>query len=297
MTSLPTIGKFVEEQRVQIDDRLDRLLPAADTYPRKIHEAVRYSVFEEGTKGPKRLRPILAIEAARLFGEVSDEVIRLGCGLEMIHTYSLIHDDLPPLDNDDLRRGKPTVHKEYGEATAILSGDALLTLAFETLAGLPQDDGSGPVAAPARLRVIRELARAIGTRGGLLAGQVVDLEAGTREMDEEELQFIISAKTGALIRMSVRAGAIYVDCSEPDLDRITRYGAKIGLAFQIADDVLDMEKDARQHKPNYANRHGVAKSREDAAHLVEEACDALAPYGERAERLREIAHYVIVRNT
>ncbi|MGO9271227.1 MAG: polyprenyl synthetase family protein [Terriglobia bacterium] len=285
-------------QRSLVDQALDRFLPAADAYPPSIHQAMRYSV----TAGGKRLRGILCLEAGRLFNGDEECLLRLASALEMIHTYSLIHDDLPALDNDDLRRGKPTCHRNFGEATAILAGDALLTLAFETLAapGPPKDDF--------KLRVIRELARDIGTQDGMIAGQVVDLEAAKHGADADGVDFIHAAKTGALIRASVRSGAVYAGASETDVARVTAYGALIGLAFQIVDDLLDVvgsrealgksvHKDGEQHKATYPGIYGVEKSRAVAARLVEEACEALAPYGDRAERLRELAHYLIARNT
>jgi geranylgeranyl diphosphate synthase, type II len=291
-------AKYLEERRSQVDQALDRFLPAADAYPPSIHQAMRYSV----TAGGKRLRGILCLETGRLFGGDEQCLLRLASALEMIHTYSLIHDDLPALDNDDLRRGRPTCHRTFGEATAILAGDALLTLAFEILVapGPPGDD--------LKLRVVRELARAIGTRDGMIAGQVVDLEAETHGADASGIEFIHSAKTGALIRASVRSGAVYAGAPEEDISRVDAYGGRVGLAFQIVDDLLDVlgsreamgksvHKDGRRHKATYPGLHGIEKSQEMAARLVEEACQALAPYGNRAERLRDIAHYLIARNT
>jgi len=289
---------YLAEQRSLVDRALNRFLPAADAYPPSIHQAMRYSV----TAGGKRLRGILCLEAGRLFGDDAECLLRLASALEMIHTYSLIHDDLPALDNDDLRRGKPSCHRAFDEATAILAGDALLTLAFETLAA------PGPPPEDLKLRVIRELAHAIGTRDGMIAGQVVDMEAVKHGADAARIDFIDAAKTGALLRASVRSGAVYAGASEGDIARVTAYGAKIGLAFQIVDDLLDVlgsrealgksvHKDGQQHKATYPGLHGVEKSRGVAARLVEEACEVLAPYGDRAERLREIAHYLIARNT
>jgi geranylgeranyl diphosphate synthase type II len=296
------VQDYLESQRAPVDAELGLLLPAADAYPVSVHRAMRHSVFAGG----KRLRPLLALETARLFAEPGREILRLGCALEMIHTYSLIHDDLPALDNDDLRRGKPTCHKAFGEATAILAGDALLTLAFETLA-LPAATTDGERAVPpgARLRVIQELAHAVGTCGGMVAGQVVDLESNAAGAGPGEVNFIHSAKTGAFIRMSVRAGAIYADASEPDVERVTCYGEKIGLAFQIADDLLDVLGTERAmgkavgkdgSKATFPAVFGIEESQAVAARLVKGAIDSLAPYGERARRLREIAGYLIARN-
>jgi len=291
-------ANYLDTDSALVDQALDRYLPPADAYPPSIHQAVRYSA----TAGGKRLRGILCLETGRLFGGNEESLLRLASALEMVHSYSLIHDDLPALDNDDLRRGQPTCHRAFGEATAILAGDALLTLAFETLAapGLPRDD--------LKLRVLYELAGAIGTRDGMIAGQVVDLEAAKSGADATGVEFIHSAKTGALIRASVRGGAVYADAPEADIACVTAYGSKIGLAFQIVDDLLDLlgsreamgkgvRKDGQQHKATHPGLHGIEKSRQVAAGLVEEACALLAPYGGRADRLREIADYLIARNT
>lgn len=293
-----TLHQYLNEIRRQVDEELERLLPGAQEYPPSIHQAMRHSVFAGG----KRLRPILCLESGRLFQGEEKSLVPLGCALELIHTYSLIHDDLPALDNDDLRRGKPTCHRVYGEATAILAGDALLTLAFEVLSApglLPE--GRSP-------RIIHELAHAIGTRGGMVGGQVVDLEAAGRQTDAATLQYIHSAKTGAFIRAAVRCGALGANAPEEDLARLTVYGAKIGLAFQIADDLLDVTgskeelgksvgKDGQQQKATYPAIHGLEKSQRIASQLVREACAALEPYGDRAKTLHEIAHFLITRKT
>lgn len=295
-----SLRAFLEEQRARVDSELERLIPGAEVYPPSIHQAMRHSVFAGG----KRLRPILCIEAGRMFDGDEASLLRLGCSLEMIHTYSLIHDDLPALDNDDLRRGKPTCHRAFGEATAILAGDALLTLAFETLAE-PVADLS---LSGRRLRVIHELAHAIGTRGGMVAGQVVDLETTLARLDATTLEFIHSAKTGAFIRAAVRSGALDAGAEGEDIDRLTAYGERIGLAFQIADDLLDVTgsdkslgktpgKDERQHKATYPALHGVEKSRHIAAELIRDACETLEPFGARAARLVEIAEFLIERTS
>jgi geranylgeranyl diphosphate synthase type II len=293
-----TLHQYLNEIRRQVDEELERLLPGAQEYPPSIHQAMRHSVFAGG----KRLRPILCLESGRLFQGEEKSLVHLGCALELIHTYSLIHDDLPALDNDDLRRGKPTCHRVYGEATAILAGDALLTLGFEVLSApglLPE--GRSP-------RIIHELAHAIGTRGGMVGGQVVDLEAAGRQTDAATLQYIHSAKTGAFIRAAVRCGALGANAPEEDLARLTVYGAKIGLAFQIADDLLDVTgskeelgksvgKDGQQQKATYPAIHGLEESQRIASQLVREACAALEPYGDRAQTLHEIAHFLITRKT
>jgi geranylgeranyl diphosphate synthase, type II len=286
----------LESGRALVDRELDDILPPEDAYPLSIHSAMRYSVFAGG----KRLRPILCLEAGRLFGAQEKPLLRIAATLELVHTYSLIHDDLPALDNDDLRRGKPTCHKAFGEATAILAGDALLTLAFEHLAA-PGSPGDA-----ARLHVIYELAHAAGTRNGMMAGQVVDLETTGRAVEAPTLQFIHSAKTGAFITAAVRCGAIYANAAEADLSRLTTYGQKVGLAFQIADDLLDVlgstetmgkavGKDGDQQKATYPGLYGVEESQRIAERLVAEACQALAPYGERARRLTDLAHFLIKR--
>ena len=296
-TRTDTIRQYLEDWRVQVDAELDRLLPPAGQYPTTIHQAMRYSVFAGG----KRLRPVLCVEAGRLFGGDEKPLLEVGCALELIHTYSLIHDDLPALDNDDLRRGKPTLHRKFGEATAILAGDGLLTLAFEVL--------SAPgLASHPQLRVIYELSHAIGTRAGMVGGQVVDLETTGLETDAATLEYIHSAKTGAFIRAAVRSGALCAQAGEPDLARVTVYGEKIGLAFQIADDLLDVlgsqealgkavHKDGRQKKATYPALYGVERSQRIAAELILEACAALDPFGDRAERLQGVAHYLLARTS
>lgn len=299
--NLPTaesLKGFLESARLLVDAELERILPAADEYPSSIHKAMRHSVFAGG----KRLRPILCLESGRLFGGDEAPLVRLGCALELIHTYSLIHDDLPALDNDDFRRGKPTCHRVFGEATAILAGDALLTLAFETISDTSLGSDSQIV------RIIHELAHAIGTKRGMVGGQVIDMETTSATVNAQTLEYIHSAKTGAFIRMAVRAGALSAGASEPDLARVSAYGEKIGLAFQIADDLLDVlgsseslgktaGKDDRQQKATYPALHGVEESQRIAALLVREACELLEPYGDRGAKLREIARYLVARKS
>jgi geranylgeranyl diphosphate synthase type II len=303
--SVETIRQYLEQNRTLVDAELDHILPPAEEYPASIHKAMRYSVFAGG----KRLRPTLCLEAGRLFSGDEKILLQVGSALELIHTYSLIHDDLPALDNDDLRRGKPTSHVVFGEAAAILAGDALATLAFEVLAGPAPGEtecGTEEVPTSARLRVIRELSHAIGTRGGLLGGQVVDVESTGRDADVRTLEYIHSAKTGAFIRAALRSGAILAGANPDDLARVTAYGEKIGLAFQIADDLLDVlgsqaelgktiGKDEQQHKATYPALHGIEASKRIASRLVEEACEALEPYGARAGILQGIAQYIVGR--
>jgi geranylgeranyl diphosphate synthase, type II len=299
---LETIQAYLEEQRAKVDEELDQLLPPEEAYPPSIHRAMRYSVFAGG----KRLRPILCLESGRLFEGDERSLLRAGSALEMIHTYSLIHDDLPALDNDDLRRGKPTSHRQFGEATAILAGDALLTLAFETLTAPPAAEAD-PDSAHRKLRAVHELAHSIGTRGGMVAGQVVDLESTAPGTDAVTLEYIHASKTGAFIRASVRIGAVSAGAPDADVERLTAYGEKVGLAFQIADDLLDVlgsrqamgkavRKDGQQLKATYPALHGVAESQRIAARLVRDACETVEVYGNRAQRLQEIAHFLIERN-
>jgi geranylgeranyl diphosphate synthase type II len=296
VSSLETIRQHLEGNRTLVDAELDRILPPAEEYPPSIHKAMRYSVLAGG----KRLRPTLCLEAGRLFNGDEKTLLRVGSALELIHTYSLIHDDLPALDNDDLRRGKPTSHVVFGEATAILAGDALLTLAFEAIAG--SADGK----AERTLQVVHELAHAIGTVKGMVGGQVADLESTDRAGDAALLDYIHSAKTGAFIRAALRSGALLTEANDDDLARVTTYGEKIGLAFQIADDLLDVlgsqaelgktiGKDQQQHKATYPAIHGIEASQRIASRLVEEACEALEPYGARAHVLQGIARYIIDR--
>jgi geranylgeranyl diphosphate synthase type II len=278
------------------DEALERLLPAANTYPPSIHQAMRHSVFAGG----KRLRPILVMEAARMVaGSLPDGVAELGAALEMIHTYSLIHDDLPALDNDDLRRGRPTCHKAFGEATAILAGDALQTYAYEMLANLK-------CSAEARVRIIAETAHATGTIEGMIGGQVMDLEAEHKHPDAQTLEYIHRSKTGALITACLVNGGYYGNGTSDDIDRLRCFGRKAGLAFQIADDILDVTqtseqlgktagKDLKADKATYPSLYGLERATEMADELVKSGCDRLARYGERAATLKQIAHYLVQR--
>ncbi|HEX2710751.1 MAG TPA: farnesyl diphosphate synthase [Candidatus Acidoferrales bacterium] len=286
---------FFEEDRREVEKALDQLLPAESTPPASIHRAIRYSVFAGG----KRIRPLLCLEAARIFDAPPEGALQVASALEFIHTYSLIHDDLPALDNDDLRRGKPTCHKQFGEAAAILAGDALLTLAFETLS-------SAPIEPARRVAATQEIAAAAGTRGGMVAGQVADLEAEGREVAPEMLEFIHRSKTAALIRASAVSGALCGGAAEGDVGRLRRFGENIGWAFQVVDDILDVEessaalgktagKDEAQKKATYPALYGVEKSHQIARELATRAIGELQPYGERAARLREVAEFLVLR--
>src|SRR5688572_9628368 len=230
------LKQILEEGRVRTDAALERLLAGPQQPPPSIHRAMRHSVFAGG----KRLRPILCMEAARMLApELPAGIEELGAALEMLHTYSLIHDDLPALDNDDLRRGQPTCHVAFGESTAILAGDALQTLAYQVMAGLG-------CPAPARVRIISEVARGTGTVGGMIGGQVVDLEAQRTPPDATTLEYIHRAKTGALITASVVSGGLYAGGAEQDIERLRTFGCNIGLAFQIVDDILDVTQSTEQ---------------------------------------------------
>jgi geranylgeranyl diphosphate synthase, type II len=290
-----SIGNYLEAERASVDEELERLLPPESAHPASIHRAMRYSVFAGG----KRLRPILCLEAGRLAGSEAGGLMRIAASLELVHTYSLIHDDLPALDNDNLRRGKPSSHRVFGEAIAILAGDALLTLAFDTLS----EPGLAP---PERqLRLVHQLATAVGTRG-MVGGQVVDVETTGGTATRETLGYIHSAKTGAFIGAAVMCGALAAGVSEEDTARLRSYGKNIGLAFQIADDLLDVcgsretigkavHKDGR--KATYPALYGVEESHRIAEGLVADACESLGAFGERARRLREIAHFLIARQS
>jgi geranylgeranyl diphosphate synthase, type II len=299
-----TLHEYMAVQQKAIDAALDRWVPPESANPETIHRAMRYSLFAGG----KRIRPLLAIAAAETVSDAPAGVESAACALEMIHTYSLIHDDLPALDNDDLRRGRATCHKVFGEAMAILAGDALLTLAFEALARL---EG---VNAERRIDLVRELATASGTVGGMIGGQVNDLEGEGKHPTAELLESIHRAKTGALLRASVRMGAIYAGADAAQLAALTKFGEHIGLAFQIVDDILDVEqssealgktagKDAAQHKITFPAVYGIAESRRMAeeerlaAHLTLNISDERGARGfdERGTRLRELADLIVQR--
>ena len=299
------------------DASLERLLPSADTLPHSIHRAMRHSIFAGG----KRLRPILCMEAARMIygtGALPDGIADLGAAIEMLHTYSLIHDDLPALDNDDLRRGKPTCHVVFGEAIAILAGDALQTLAFQTISRLPI---RGEIVAV----VLQEVSMAIGTgigqfgsldtgiAPGMIGGQVVDIESEGTEPTVELVEAIHRAKTGALITTSIVSGGLYAvgaagrHAGAGDvIDRLRTFGKNAGLAFQIVDDVLDMTqsseklgktagKDTASVKATWPAVFGIEQSRRDAAQLIADAFAALEPFGESAVPLKSLAQYLMDR--
>jgi geranylgeranyl diphosphate synthase type II len=286
----------LEQGRVAADHALERLLPADTQHPVSIHKAMRHSVFAGG----KRLRPILCREAGRMVsGSLPDDIDELGAALEMLHTYSLIHDDLPALDNDDLRRGRPTCHVVFGEATAILAGDALQTQAYEVLARLR-------CRAEARVRIIEEIAHGTGTIDGMIGGQVVDLEAEHSKPDLKTLEYIHRAKTAALITASLVSGGIYAGGADHEVERLRAFGQQIGLAFQIVDDVLDVTqtseqlgktagKDTAAEKTTYPALFGIEQSLKKADQLVANAFAQLETFGTRADTLKELARYLVER--
>jgi geranylgeranyl diphosphate synthase, type II len=290
-----TLREYLEKQRSAIEAELDRLTPAADERPQTLHRAMRHSLFAGG----KRLRPILFCAACEALGRF-EGALTPACSLEFIHTYSLIHDDLPALDNDDYRRGQPTCHKAFGEATAILAGDALLTRAFQTLA---ETAGASAVV---RVAMIGELSAAAGTVDGMIGGQMEDLEAEGQPITEERLHYIHRSKTGALIRASVLMGGIFAEASKEQLERLSEYGSAIGAAFQIVDDILDIEgtteslgktagKDAEQQKATFPALYGLARSKELANEQLAAALAAIEPFGDSALRLRGIAERIVRR--
>ena len=290
------LKEILQQGQVAADAALERLLPAANQHPTSIHQAMRHSVFAGG----KRLRPILCMEAGRMIcGSLPAGIEDLGAALEMLHTYSLIHDDLPALDNDDLRRGRPTCHKAFGEATAILAGDALQTQAYEVLARL-----SCP--AEQRVRIIEEIARATGTIDGMIGGQVADLEAEHTKPDLKMLEYIHRAKTAALITASVVSGGLYAQAGEEAIAKLRSFGKNIGLAFQIVDDVLDVTqtseqlgktagKDLAAEKVTYPSLFGIEESLKKADGLVAEACAQLDSFAERSETLKALAQFLVER--
>lgn len=268
------IQDYLKEKKQLIDEALDRYLPRENQYPQSIHRAMRYSVLGEG----KRIRPILALASCEACGGKLEEILPVACGVEMIHAYSLIHDDLPALDNDDFRRDRPSCHKAFGEATAILAGDALLTLGMR-LFGRPSD-------AKVCCAVLETMAHGAGT-DGMIGGQVVDLEVKPQDRDQPTLEYIHMRKTGALIAASVKAGAIVAGADAEAVEKLTRFGERIGLVFQIVDDILDHE--------DYAVLFGPVKTREEAMHLTDKAKEQIAFLGSHAETLNQIADLLVSR--
>jgi geranylgeranyl diphosphate synthase type II len=294
------LKNYLKECLVRVDRALDNYLPAEDTLPVTLHKAMRYSVFAGG----KRIRPVLMIAACEAVGGDAERVLPAACAMEMIHTYSLIHDDLPAMDDDDFRRGRPTNHRIFGEAAAILAGDALLTEAFILLSDAQIN---ARVPAEIRCRVLHTIARCAGSQG-MVGGQVVDMESEGKAIDFPTLEYIHTRKTGALILAAIQAGALLGGADEASLTALTRYGEAAGLAFQIADDILDVVgdqavigkdvgSDQERGKATYVALLGLEEARVRARELRDLGVAALAPLGAPAEPLRRIAHYIIDRSS
>ena len=289
------LDAYMKERLAAVDAALDVFLPPEAERPETLHKAMRYSVFAGG----KRLRPILVMAGAEAVGGTAEQVMPTACAMELIHTYSLVHDDLPAMDNDDFRRGVPTNHKVFGEATAILAGDALLTLAFRLVAdNLRQTN-------PSALGVVVDIADAAG-HGGMVAGQVADLEAEGRQVGADTVDYIHAHKTGALIRASLRVGARLCGATAEQVQALSVAGADLGLAFQIVDDILDVVasseelgktagKDQIQQKATYPAIHGIEASRARARDLIDEADAALAALGPRAAPIRALGRFILER--
>jgi len=299
MAAIESIGTYLNRRAVEVNEWLDKLVPSESTPPEQIHRAMRYSLLAGG----KRLRPALVLAAGEALGGASDDLMPAACAVEMIHTYSLIHDDLPAMDNDDLRRGRPTCHKVFGEAIAILAGDALLTQAFRVLsADQPRRD-------PGRqIRVIRELSTAAGTVEALIGGQVADIESEGQPVDAGRLEYIHRSKTGALITASVVIGGILAGADDERVKRLRAYGQRIGLAFQIADDILDVTstseqlgktpgKDLAANKATYPAIHGIPASEVRAKELVSQAVEIASSLSGDSPVLEEIARFIIARTS
>lgn len=291
-----SLQDYLRERSLLVDRALDRFLPGARTKPATLHQAMRYSLFAGG----KRMRPVLALAAAEACGGAVERALPAACAVECIHTYSLIHDDLPCMDDDDLRRGRPTNHKVFGEGIAVLAGDALLTIGFDILAQT-QPAPRHPIAAQ-----FRELARASGSEW-LIGGQVADLEAEGRKLSGAELRYIHRCKTAALLTTSIRLGAMSANAPAAKLDALTAFGQALGLAFQVIDDILDVTqstarlgktagKDVQATKATFPSIYGLEKSRAEARRLTARAHTALRSFGGKAARLRELATYLLARD-
>jgi geranylgeranyl diphosphate synthase type II len=294
------IDRYLQEKKERVDSALERYLPKKEELTSNLHKAMQHSLFAGG----KRIRPILSIASFEAAGGKGERILPFACALEMIHTYSLIHDDLPAIDDDDYRRGKPTCHKVFGEAIAILAGDGLLTEAFRLMTIRPGKDNSSSDDAVV-LDLINEVAQAAGVFG-MVGGQVVDIESEGKAVDLPTVQYIHTHKTGAMILASVRVGAKLGGAKEPLLKALTRYGESLGLAFQVADDILNVEgkaalmgkktgSDLCKGKATYPSVLGVEESKTRSKELVKMALDALTLLGPEADPLREIARFVIAR--
>jgi geranylgeranyl pyrophosphate synthase len=287
---------FLAETSELVNQKLDELVPKSEIEPKNLHAAIRWSLFAGG----KRFRPALTIAVGNCFGASTEKLLATAAALEMIHTYSLVHDDLPAMDDDSIRRGQPTCHVKFDEATAILAGDALQTLAFQTIA---EDENLTP---KARVKMISEIARAAGTPAGMVAGQVFDLAAEGKHISGEDLKRIHERKTGAMIVASARAGAIIAEASEKELDAVSIYAAQLGLLFQIVDDLLDVSgtaadlgktpgKDARSEKATYPALYGLEQAQNLAAETHRNCVSALSEIQKPTELLREIADFILER--
>jgi geranylgeranyl diphosphate synthase type II len=292
------LKSYLANKRAVIDKALKLYLPKPEKPAGELFEAMKYSLFAGG----KRLRPILCVASSEAVGGNEEDVLPVACALEMIHTYSLIHDDLPAMDNDDMRRGKPTSHKVYGEALAILAGDALLTEAFNLISTL---DINGEKAGEVIQKIVALIASAAGPNG-MVGGQAVDMAIAGKQVEASTIEFMHAHKTGALIAASVSSGAILGGASKNQLESLDRYGRKIGLAFQVSDDILDIEGDseemgkvvgvdARMGKNTYPSIYGLEKSKEMLRGLIDEAVDSLCQFDIKAEPLRKIAEYIVER--
>ncbi len=293
MSNLKT---FFADCAQKVDEKLESLVPRAEVEPKNLHKAIRWSLFAGG----KRFRPALVFAAGKTFGASAKKLVQTAAAIEMIHTYSLVHDDLPAMDNDDLRRGRATCHRKFGEATAILAGDVLQTLAFQVIA---EDEN---LSWEIRLRLISEIARAAGTPSGMVAGQQLDLEAEGKNISIEHLENIHHSKTGALISVAARAGAIIAEASEKEIEIITNYAAQIGLLFQITDDLLDVTqttevlgktagKDVSAEKATYPALYGLAETEKLAESIYFKACFELEKIDKEKTLLCDIAGFILNR--
>ena len=299
MSATETFNDYLARRAAEINQWLDRLVPSETTPPEQLHRAMRYSLLAGG----KRLRPSLTLAAGEALGADTDDLMPAACAIEMIHTYSLIHDDLPAMDNDDLRRGLPTCHKAFGEAVAILAGDALLTQAFRVLsADAPNRD------ADRQVRVIREIATAAGSVDALIGGQIADIESEGKNVDASTLEYVHRSKTGAMITSSVVVGGIIAGANDEQIDKLRGYGERIGLAFQIADDILDVTstseqlgktpgKDQAANKATYPAIHGIDASNARARQLVDEAVRIAAGLDLQTRVLEDLARFIIARSS
>lgn len=290
------IQAYLSESKKLVDECLERLLPKGNEEPSTIHKAMRHSVFAGG----KRVRPILVLASGESLSGDREVLLHLGAGIEMMHTYSLIHDDLPALDNDDLRRGVPTCHKVFGDAIAILAGDALMTRCYQVLADVPR------LSETTKISIIREIAAATGTVNGMIGGQVVDLESEGKPINAQVLEYIHYSKTGALLKACIRCGALASGADATAFHSLTEFGQKIGLVFQIVDDILDITsssevlgktagKDEKVKKATYPAFYGIEASKQKAGELVASALQDIRDFGDKAESLRSLARFIVSR--